>query len=67
MNRDGEFRAQEFLIEFLKEGPRRCEDIHKEARLAGIKARTSLIRAKDSLNIKISRINNEWYWELPRN
>lgn len=55
--------GEEFLRQLLSDCELSCEDIFKEARQAGL-MRSQLIRAKDNLNIKTVRKNNEWWWKF---
>lgn len=62
-------RAQEFLLAFLKDGPRTTLEIWDAARPQRF-SRRSLDRARDSLGIQTRRINNGTpmqtnYWLLP--
>jgi hypothetical protein len=57
--------AQAFLQDELKDGPMWATQIYIDARKAGVAERT-LLRAKDALHVKSSRIGNEgWQWALP--
>jgi DNA polymerase bacteriophage-type len=61
--------AKEFLIERLKEGPVKADDIYEEAKHCDI-ARITLKRAKKELNIRSykakGQMAGEWVWELPK-
>lgn len=62
--------ARDFLREMLRSGKAAVEEIHKEAKGAGI-AEITLRRAKNALRVKARRISNgndghgAWFWELP--
>jgi DNA polymerase bacteriophage-type len=61
--------AKEFLLERLKDGPVKADDIYEEAKQCGI-AQKTLNRAKKELNIRsrkaTGQIAGEWMWELPK-
>jgi hypothetical protein len=60
--------AKEFLLERLRAGPVKADDIIDEAKQEGIAKRT-LDRAKKELSIKSrktpSKFDGAWFWELP--
>jgi hypothetical protein len=60
--------AREFLLERLKDGPAKTDEIIEEAKQEGIAEKT-LRRAKKELGIKSrkehGRIDGPWVWELP--
>jgi AAA domain len=60
--------AREFLLDRLKAGPVKADDIIDEAKQEGIAKRT-LDRAKKELSIKSrktpSKFDGAWFWELP--
>jgi len=59
--------AREFLLERLRGGPARSDDLIEEAKQEGITKRT-LDRAKKELGIKSRReggSDGAWFWELP--
>ena len=60
--------AEEWLTEFLSEGPRRASDVYAAAEEAGIAERT-LKRAKTALAVDSERIgfgpDGHWWWSLP--
>jgi hypothetical protein len=60
--------ARELLLERLRAGPVKQNDILEEAKQDGIAERT-LRRAKKELGIKSwkerGRIDGDWFWELP--
>lgn len=63
------FRVQEFLLSFLKDGPRSTRDIWKAAQEHRFSKRT-LDRARVSLNIRSTRVHTGKpdqtnYWVLP--
>ena len=61
--------AKNFLVEFLKDGPKESKELKREAKAAGISERT-LFRAKDLLAIKAKRSgfgkDGKWEWVLPK-
>jgi putative DNA primase/helicase len=59
--------AKEFLLEALKDGPVKKDEITKEAKGLGITDIT-MRRAKQALNIKAKKLKSKhapWTWELP--
>jgi AAA domain-containing protein len=65
----GRREAQEFLRQFLRDGPRTSEEVHAEAEAEGISVRT-LKRAKKELGIVSEKEKGvfdrgSWKWRLP--
>jgi len=60
--------ARSFIENLLRDGPRAGDEIHREARAAGIPQRT-LQRPKADLNIQSEQVRTEgitrWLWRLP--
>lgn len=64
--------AQQFLLEFLSGGPQPAKDVERDAKKAGVSART-LWRAKGSLGVTSQRHKavragtdeHQWIWGLP--
>jgi hypothetical protein len=66
-NKTDKSEAMEFLKEVLKDGPVAARDVKKEAREAGISAK-SLRSAREALRIKPEKAGFErgWVWKLPK-
>ena len=56
--------AEDFLKEFLTNGPVSSKELEAAAEAEGISIRT-LTRAKTNLNVKSSKIGSSWFCELP--
>jgi RecA-family ATPase len=58
-------KAEAFLREFLKDGPRLQSEILSQAKAAGVSQRT-LYRAKEALDVQAKKIGftGQWYWRL---
>ena len=64
-NRGSKLReAQNFLMDFLKDGEKKSKEAEAAAREKGIRTKT-LYNAKAALNIDSVKIGREWYW-LPK-
>ena len=59
--------AQDFLLDFLTEGPKPAKEVQREANNAGHKWPT-IRRAKDALKIASAKngIDGTWKWSLPQ-
>jgi len=61
-NRGSKLReAQNFLMDFLKDGEKKSKEAEAAAREKGIRTKT-LYNAKTALNIDSVKIGKEWYW-----
>ncbi len=55
--------AEEFIVEMLKGGPAKAQDVYNDAKKNGISERT-LNRAKKNLGVKSVREDNIWIWRV---
>ena len=57
-------RAEDFLIDFLSEGPKSHASVHEHAEKEGIGSRT-LRRASETIGILKLKHSDHWQWSLP--